>query len=254
LIRNRQRRIQQHAKLAAALERQLTKEVFKFLQKSGTLAVDACSAGKFKKAEADAVNAIKAAKPRMQKRLESMAMEAAKFQQEEFKSHFCLEIKISLGDIYKSALSLWARFQSAVMIKNISETTREIIKRTVNQGLDKGKSNQVIAKEIKERLTGPSAAKRAIRIARTETHNATQRGSYETASQAPIEMEKEWGATEDARTRLTHNLADGQVVAIDKPFTVGGIRMMYPGDPKGTAKEVINCRCVALYWPKGIRP
>ena len=90
-------------------------------------------------------------------------------------------------------------------------------------------------------------------IARTETHVATQTGSSVAAKNSGLLLVKEWGATEDERTRLTHKFADHQTTEMDEPFIVGGFFMMYPGDPVGPPKEVINCRCVALYWPKGFK-
>ena len=35
-----------------------------------------------------------------------------------------------------------------------------------------------------------------------------------------------------------------------KPFNVGGELLMYPSDPKGSAANVINCRCVLGYDTK----
>ena len=57
---------------------------------------------------------------------------------------------------------------------------------------------------------------------------------------------KVWLATDDSRTRETHDLADGQRTLMSEPFRVGGAALMFPGDPRGPAQEVINCRCSLL--------
>ncbi len=81
-------------------------------------------------------------------------------------------------------------------------------------------------------------------IARTETIRASGAGSQAMLSAwgAPA---KEWLATRDGRTRDSHLHADGQVVPTHLPFTVGGFRMMYPGDTAMGAplSEICNCRC-----------
>ena len=60
-------------------------------------------------------------------------------------------------------------------------------------------------------------------------------------------MLKKWVATNDARTRTAHSLASGQIVDMNEDFTVDGTPMSYAGDPKGGAKNVINCRCIIIY-------
>jgi uncharacterized protein with gpF-like domain len=44
--------------------------------------------------------------------------------------------------------------------------------------------------------------------------------------------------------RVSHMLADGQVVKSDQPFIVGGEKLMYPRDPSGAADNTINCSCL----------
>ncbi len=51
----------------------------------------------------------------------------------------------------------------------------------------------------------------------------------------------------DSKTREDHAEADGQEVGMDEPFDVGGEQLMYPGDPAGSAGNVINCRCTVIY-------
>jgi hypothetical protein len=57
---------------------------------------------------------------------------------------------------------------------------------------------------------------------------------------------KQWISTEDARTRPTHVAADKQRTLLSEPFVVGGARLLFPGDPRGPAAEVVQCRCSLL--------
>ena len=82
-------------------------------------------------------------------------------------------------------------------------------------------------------------------IARTETIKASNAGSEALYKDWGMEQ-KEWLATMDGRTRDAHAAASGQVVGIDESFEVGGQMLAYPGDPAGSAENVINCRCTVL--------
>jgi hypothetical protein len=97
---------------------------------------------------------------------------------------------------------------------------------------------------------------RATVIARTETMGALNGGRSEAfrivAEQEPdIVWERLWLATDDTRTRETHQDADGQRVGLDQPFNVGGFSLAFPGDPTGPAQEVIQCRCTSLLVEQG---
>lgn len=83
----------------------------------------------------------------------------------------------------------------------------------------------------------------AIRNARTSVTSAQNAGrieSYNRAQEMGIELEKEWMATLDNRTRDTHKRMDGERVANKARFSN---KLLYPGDPRGEPKEVYNCRC-----------
>ena len=89
------------------------------------------------------------------------------------------------------------------------------------------------------------------RLFRTE---ATAAANFATTQAAqtifpPEQMQKEWIASFDDRTRDTHSEADGQIVMANNTFLVGGQQMMFPGDTAGGAAEVINCRCSVAYFP-----
>jgi hypothetical protein len=89
-------------------------------------------------------------------------------------------------------------------------------------------------------------ANRAVTIARTETLGAlndSRTGAFQqlAADDDEEDYERMWLATLDARTRPTHQAADGQRVPVNDPFIVGGVSLMSPGSPDGPAQEVINC-------------
>ncbi|UOK65349.1 phage head morphogenesis protein [Paenibacillus sp. OVF10] len=90
---------------------------------------------------------------------------------------------------------------------------------------------------------GPFSMVRAQRISRTMSTAAANGGKLEGWKQSEIAKGKKWRSAAGKRTRKTHQKANGQVVALDKPFKVGSSMLMYPGDPAGGAKEIVNCRC-----------
>lgn len=57
---------------------------------------------------------------------------------------------------------------------------------------------------------------------------------------------KRWVSRHDAKVRLTHVHADGQVQPLNQAFEVGSSLLMWPGEWGGAAGEVINCRCVVV--------
>ena len=57
---------------------------------------------------------------------------------------------------------------------------------------------------------------------------------------------KQWVTRRDEKVRHTHAEANGQRVAADQPFNVGGAPLMHPGDRQGPMGETINCRCVII--------
>lgn len=92
-------------------------------------------------------------------------------------------------------------------------------------------------------------SERLVRTEATAAANFAQTVAAQTIF-PPEQMQKEWIASFDDRTRSTHSAANGQIVNANDFFIVGGNQMMFPGDPSGGAAEVINCRCSVAYFPK----
>jgi len=130
--------------------------------------------------------------------------------------------------------------------KQLARTTTDRLRQIINTGIDEGLGERDVAKLIRER-TPSIAASRAQTIARTETHAAANFAVMESAKSTGVEMRKEWVSATDERTREAHADANGQIVALDEPFNVGGDDLMYPGDPSGSGENVINCRCAMVY-------
>jgi len=53
-----------------------------------------------------------------------------------------------------------------------------------------------------------------------------------------------WTTMHDSKVRDAHAAADRQRRPPGSVFLVGGERMRYPGDPRGSLENTINCRCV----------
>jgi hypothetical protein len=90
---------------------------------------------------------------------------------------------------------------------------------------------------------------RALTIVRTELGRAYSTAAQERMEQAAEHvpgLKKEWRKSGKLHPRPTHVAADGQVRAVDEPFRVGAVDLMYPRDPGGPPGETINCGCTSL--------
>lgn len=136
----------------------------------------------------------------------------------------------------------------------IPDEVYALIVREVESGVSLAEGVPDIADRVRTVLTATGSEywpNRATVVARTETMGAVNAAAYlgavrdaeERGDPAPFKL---WLATEDTRTRPTHREADGQRTLLTEPFRVGGAQLMFPGDPRGPAQEVIQCRCTLL--------
>lgn len=144
------------------------------------------------------------------------------------------------------------------------------IKQTVGVGLMNGDRYTTMARRIAEHVDGDY--KKAVRIARTETHRVREAGNHDAALEVDtalqkgttgLRMVKVWRSMQDERVRPqrrrkgkkgwstkmgkgpNHMKMDGQTVLEDEPFDLlDGHKAMMPGS-SGVAGHDINCRCYA---------
>lgn len=129
-------------------------------------------------------------------------------------------------------------------LKGINEETFEQLRESLQDGLAQGETFQQLSERVKVIFNDASDV-RAETIALTETNTAVNGGRFTGMKLAKVEK-KGWQASNLENVRATHLQAEqtyAKGIPIEKPFLVGGVSLMYPGDPNGSAAEVINCRC-----------
>lgn len=142
-----------------------------------------------------------------------------------------------------SRILAWVKKQEKLKSKLVNETTMGDVNKIISQLKAEGASIPDMVKATKEYFGG--SAYRAERVARTEVISCNNAAAQDTYKENEVEGH-EWLSTSDDRTRDDHAEADGQVRPINEPFDVGGEQLMYPGDPSGSAENVIQCRCTEL--------
>lgn len=122
----------------------------------------------------------------------------------------------------------------------------------VTSGILQGQSINQMARHLMDRVTGmnQTSAIRAARTAVTQAENAGRQAAADELERKGAILQKRWIAYDDNRSRIhngvkIHVQADGQIVDSDKPFTVGGEKLMSPGDGSMGASgwNLYNCRC-----------
>jgi len=126
-----------------------------------------------------------------------------------------------------------------LFLQQINETTFNTLKNQFSESLGANESRTDLIKRVRNTY-GDITEGRGATIARTEVHNVTQYATLEGYKQAGMNI-KIWASVRDSHTRDSHASLDGEERPINVPFSNG---LMFPGDPNGSAEEVINCRCV----------
>lgn len=119
----------------------------------------------------------------------------------------------------------------------------------LTQSILQGESIPNTAKRLGTALNmGKNMATRAARTAMTAAENAGRTDSYQRAKRIGIDLEQQWMATLDMRTRHSHRQLDGQHVPVGEKFKVDGVELEFPGDPTAPGEYVWNCRCTLVAW------
>ena len=135
-------------------------------------------------------------------------------------------------------------------ITSVRQSYIKYLTQIMSKGIEEGKTISVIATDMKKLIKSRNFYRwQALRIARTETTAASNYAATVSSSVSGVLMDKVWVSALDARTRqppdskFDHYDMNQIRVPLDKPFNVSGEKLMFPGDPKGSGGNVINCRC-----------
>lgn len=154
--------------------------------------------------------------------------------------------------LWRYLVMVWVRDFGASRAREAASTTRDDMQAIIDAAFapDVEFNPSAVATDL---LKAKGLSRfRADTIARTETHNAMMYASHEGASaqarEAGVTLRKRWVPVLDERTRISHaGMASHPAIPMDADFNVGGEHMARPGDPRGSASNVIRCRCVLTY-------
>jgi len=147
----------------------------------------------------------------------------------------------------------WLTVNILTKINNIAQTTQRAIAKVVETAINEGSSIEQISRAIRQQSQGEVNRHRSVVIARTETISAMNKGRRLSMHTSNLLWNKKWIDTPDERTRLSHRaIAQEDYRPLDQPYWLvnksGSLEEMdYPGDPKGSAENVIQCRCTETY-------
>lgn len=129
-------------------------------------------------------------------------------------------------------------------------TSQEIFVDFVDDALSKGASLTDVAKGLRMKFN-EIMPWRSFNIARTEVLSAYNFGSEIGAQETGFQFKRTWLASVDGRERASHRAVSG-TPAINGGWIVeqpsGGMPdfMRFPGDPRASAANRVNCRCTVI--------
>jgi hypothetical protein len=161
----------------------------------------------------------------------------------------------NMQSIWRNAFAFMGRQVAGQRVTMVSSTAQATLTNTIRQFMAdpvfQSAGEKVQSKMLRQKFDG-LADYQARRIVRTEATNAANYATEQAAANlfSGQDLTKTWRSGFDARVRDAHRSANGQVVPFNSKFSVGGESLQRPGDPNGSASNVINCRCSMIVLPK----
>lgn len=150
---------------------------------------------------------------------------------------------------WQDGVAQYVEKTTAAKVVQVTDTTKKEIAGIVQDSIDEGLSVYDMGKRIEQMRLDQIIPRRSEVIARTEVVQASNAGSVAAAESTGLDLQKEWIATRDGREREAHSVMDGETVAMDEAFNIGGDELDFPGDSShgADASNTIQCRCTVGY-------
>ena len=159
---------------------------------------------------------------------------------------------------WKEKMKKYSAERSLAKVKAIMTTEQEAINRVIDsviqESLDQGLGIIETRRLLTHDLSGEKMLEmenwQAQRIAMTEVGSAQNTGSFEAAQENSEGVKKVWLFIPGKKTFREEHAAFGAEDdstggrGMDEEYAPG---LQYPGDPNGTAEEIINCYCTIGY-------
>lgn len=163
---------------------------------------------------------------------------------------FTVYNKKIVKDLLKGTTPLFTKM-AYLGAKDIKTIIRDLRTQMI-KSIKKGEAINQIAKRID--VVTDKNNYGSIRIARTETTRITNSGreqSFKEGEKLGLDISKQWISTMDSRTRDRHLHLNLKTVPTDKDFETN---LGYPGDPRASAEQTINCRCTMVSILNSVKP
>jgi len=145
-----------------------------------------------------------------------------------------LGVEISF-DVTNPNVVKWIKKRCGNLIKDILDTTKDKLRKTLAEGIEAGESIPKLASRVSA-VYDEAKGSRAIKIARTETIAASNQGALQAYDQSGVIEKKEWYCAADERTCDECSAMHKEVVKLHDSFS-GGV---------DSPPLHCNCRCVIL--------
>lgn len=163
--------------------------------------------------------------------------------------------------VFEKELLGWLYTNSLSRIQSVQQSLILYLQEFIAKGVADNKTVREIAKELQQLVNRRDFYRwQALRIARTETTASANYASTVVSKTSGIVNQKKWLSANDSRVRrmpkaeFNHLAMNGVKIEEDENFFVpsdyGFEEMRFAGDPKGSAGNVINCRCNTYLVPK----